>query len=616
MVGNPSQREAITFADGAMQVLAGPGSGKTFVIVQRIKYLIEQHKVDPNQILVITFTKAAAGEMQQRFHKLMESRRQPVTFGTFHAIFYQILRQTGRYRNVTLIQEIEKRKLLLHLLDMPKTPLFYHNERLEQLLRYISQIKNAGGDMEAITQEIFSTDELLHLYNEYNQHLREFSKLDFDDMGMLCLQVFEENPRYLLKWRSRFRYILIDEFQDINLMQYQIIKNIAGEEGNLFVVGDDDQSIYGFRGARPDIMRMFMKDYPKARQILLDINYRCNKNIVQAAGQVIALNNDRFPKQIRAEHTHGMGISLREFPNVEEEYEKLVETLQTIFQEKGIEGLNETAVIFRTNSMCSILAEKLMLRNLPFQMKEPLKSSFDHFVIQDLMAYLDFANGNRHRDVFHLIMNRPLRYLRKDCARRSPVELQELLSYYKTNAGMQEAAKKLFVDFEQIGAMRPALAIRYIRQAIGYDIYLKETYGSEEAESLMEALDNFQKLAKDYRQYSDLKAHVEQCRENIYKKQQEMQEKAGVKQASGIRIMTMHASKGLEFERVFLPDLNEGSLPSRQSVTAQEIEEERRMFYVAMTRAKNELYLLYCNQKTGKGIPSRFLEPLLANRLP
>lgn len=611
MVGNPSQKEAIEFANGAMQVLAGPGSGKTFVIVQRIKYLIEHHNVDPNQILVITFTKAAAGEMEQRFYKLMERKRQPVTFGTFHAVFYQILRQTGKYRNVTLIQEIEKRKLLLHLLNMPMTPLFYQNERLEQLLRYISQIKNAGGDTEAITQEIFPAKELAHLYIEYNKYLREFSKLDFDDMGMLCLQVFKENPQILLKWQNRYRYILIDEFQDINLMQYEIMKYIAGENGNLFVVGDDDQSIYGFRGAKPDIMKKFLADYPKARQVLLDINYRCHQEIVRAAGQVIALNHDRFPKKIRANHDEGAGIRLLSFPDADKEYEKLSDMLLTLYREKGITDLNETAVIYRTNSECSALAEKLVFYDLPFQMKEPLKSSFDHFVIQDLMAYLDFANGNRQREIFHLIMNRPLRYLRKDCAVRNPVELRELLQYYKTDENMQNAARKLFADFDQISSMRPALAIRYIRQVVGYDKYLKETYGPDEFEEFTQKADALQKLAREYRFFSDLKAYVEQCRENIYRKQQEIREKVGTEKPAGIRIMTMHASKGLEFERVFLPDLNEGRLPARQSVTAEEIEEERRMFYVAMTRAKKELYLLYCDQKTGKGVPSRFLEPLL-----
>lgn len=611
MVGNPSQKEAIEFADGAMQVLAGPGSGKTFVIVQRIKYLIEHHGVDPNHILVITFTKAAAGEMEQRFYRLMKHKRQSVTFGTFHAIFYQILRQTAKYRNVTLIQEIEKRKLLLRLLDMPMTPFFYQNERLEQLIRYISQIKNAGGDMGSAVQEIFSTEELAHLYNEYNQYLQEFSKLDFDDMGMLCLQVFKENPQFLSRWQKRYRYILIDEFQDINLMQYRIMKDIAGKEGNLFVVGDDDQSIYGFRGARPDIMRMFMADYPKARQILLDINYRCHKNIAQAAGQVIFLNHDRFPKQIEAVHESGMGVSLLAFPNTDKEYEKLTDMLLALYREKGAAGLNETAVIYRTNSECSALAEKLVFHDLPFQMKEPLKSSFDHFVVQDLMAYLDFANGNRRRDIFHLIMNRPLRYLRKACAGRDPVEIGELLSYYKTDANMQKTVRKLFTDFEQISSMRPALAVRYVRQVVGYDKYLKETYSPDEAEKYMETADIFQNLAKEYRLFSDLKSHVERCREDIYKKQQEIRENEGAEKPSGVRIMTMHASKGLEFERVFLPDLNEGKLPAKQSVTAEEIEEERRMFYVAMTRAKKELYLLYCNQKTGKGIPSRFLDPLL-----
>ena len=607
---NPIQKQAIEFAAGTMQVLAGPGSGKTFVITQRIRYLMEHYDVDPSKILVITFTKAAANEMKQRFYKLMEGKNPPVSFGTFHAIFYHILRQTGQYRKFTLITETEKRKLLLQLLQMPATQLLMENEKVDALIQLISQIKNNGEKLDDLKQEMFTEEELRELYLHYNQFLTEFQKMDFDDMGLLCLKLFQENPKILSSWQEKYRYILVDEFQDINPIQYQIVKYIAASEENLFIVGDDDQSIYGFRGARPDIMKQFMKDYPNARQLLLDINYRCHEEIVKSSLQVIDVNKNRFFKKIQAAHSSGHGVIVQYFPDKEEEYDSLVGALKSVYEGSQPELLSETAVIYRTNYECSLLAQKLLYQGIPFIMKEPFRSPYDHFVIKDLLAYLEFASGNRSREIFHLFMNRPLRYLRKDSARGSTVTLEELLAYYKDNVNMQDTARKLFGDIERISKMRPYLALHYIRKVIGYDTYLKETYDAASFEKLLQIAEDFQMTAKKYKSFSELNDYIGQCRELAKEKQKEEADAQDQKKI-GVHLMTMHASKGLEFPTVYLPDVNEGKIPSRQSVTAEEIEEERRMFYVAMTRAKNDLYILFCKKEGGKDTPSRFLEPIL-----
>ena len=643
---NPIQKKAIESSSGAWQVLAGPGSGKTFVITQRIRNLIENCGVDPASILVITFTKAAAMEMQQRFYKLMESesppvesspvsglsiQKPPVNFGTFHAIFYHILRQSGKYRNFTLVKETEKRKLLMQILKLPQSKLFMNDEKIDNLIRYISIIKNEGGNIEACAQDTFPKEELSRIYTEYNEFLDEFMKLDFDDMGLLCLRMFEENPGTLREWQERYKYIMVDEFQDINPMQYQIVKNIAGERANLFIVGDDDQSIYGFRGARPDIMRQFMEDYKDATQLLLNVNYRCHEDVVKKSLSVINVNKNRYVKEISASHAEGEGVIIKEYPDQETEYETLINKLVELKNSENAElkniqntkkennttietvntGNNELlsniAIIYRTNQECSLLAEKLLLNKIPFTMKEPIKSQYDHFVIKDMLAYMEFAAGKRSRELFHLFMNRPLRYLRKDCARKPQIELKELLNYYKDNPQMKNVAAKLFSDIERIKTLRPYLAINYIRKVIGYDTYLKENHEADSTEKFMQIADDFQKLSRQYDSIKDLIDYISQCRELLENKQKEKAEE----EKGGVRLMTMHASKGLEFDTVILPDVNEKKIPSRQSDTPEAIEEERRMFYVAMTRAKKNLYILYCAKKEGRDTPSRFLEPIL-----
>ncbi len=604
---NPIQKEAIEFASGAMQVLAGPGSGKTFVITQRIRYLIENYKIEPESILVITFTKAAAMEMQQRFYKLMQPARPPVNFGTFHAIFYHILRQSGKYRNYTLIKETEKRRLLLRLLKLPDSNAFINDERIDALIKYISAIKNEGGNAADFEQETFEKDELVRIYTEYNIFLDEFKKLDFDDMGLLCLKLFEENPAVLSKWQEKYRYLMVDEFQDVNYMQYRIVQKIAGETPNLFIVGDDDQSIYGFRGAKPDIMRRFMEEYKDAGQLLLNVNYRCHEDIVDKSLKVIKVNKNRYDKQISASHADGKGVVLMPYQDQESEYNTLIDKLKEFRKINGDGGLTNIAAIYRTNYECSLFAEKLLMNGIPFIMKEKFKSRYEHFAIKDILAYMEFAAGNRRRELFHLFMNRPLRYLRKDCAVRPETELKELLDYYKDNKTMCEVSADLFSSLEHIKSMRPYLAVNYIRKVIGYDIYLKENYDASSYDKFTRILDDFQKEARMFDSFRKFIDYISQCKELEENKLKDNNNET----KNGIQLMTMHASKGLEFDTVILADVNEGKIPPKQSDTPEASEEERRMFYVAMTRAKKNLYILYCQGKNGKDTPSRFLEPLL-----
>ena len=298
---NPGQAKAIAHRDGPMLVLAGPGSGKTYTITQRIRCLIEEGGAEPESILVITFTRAAADEMKGRFLRLTEGKFYPVNFGTFHAVYYHILKSAYHYRSGNILSEQEKRELLKTVILQTKGLPAMEDDEAEMLLNQISRYKNDGcpediskslGDTCALRPETFAA-----VYRAYSREAKERRKLDFDDMVLDCRELFLQYPHILSAWQKKFRYILVDEFQDINAMQYEVLRMLALPENNLFVVGDDDQSIYAFRGARPELMLGFEKDYPKAQRVELSVNYRSTPEILACAGKLICVNRSRFPKK-------------------------------------------------------------------------------------------------------------------------------------------------------------------------------------------------------------------------------------------------------------------------------------------------------------------------------
>lgn len=618
------QEEAINHAAGPAMVLAGPGSGKTFVIVQRIFRLITSQGADPAHILVITFTKAAAVEMQERFYRLNGQESPPVWFGTFHAVFYHILRKSAQYRGYTIITETEKRKLIRDIIHHHRRLLYLQEEDIEEILTAISRYKAEATEKSVMPQRRDAADKLimpqtqdeedsvpeirkmkqedfLFLFGEYQSWLQECCKFDFDDLLTECLRLLQTDEKCLSVWRSQFRHILVDEFQDISPMQYEIIKLLAAPENNLFIVGDDDQSIYGFRGASPDSMQHFLADFPKAQQILLDINFRCHKEIVQAAGAVIAENENRIPKEISARHEEGEGVKIYREVSEEKLREAVVRALR---KEQANGNLPDCAMICRTNLDCGLWAQTLGEAGIPFVLKERPKNRFAHFVIQDICAYLALGQGNCERRHFLRVMNRPVRYMKRDSLPRERVDRAELIAYYKDAPAIQEKVKRFYRDIDYISGKRVHLQIHYIRKVIGYETYLREKYGSEKAEEFIRKGEEFEKFSEKFLSVQDMQSYMREYA-------QAMEEP--VKEREGVRLMTIHASKGLEFRNVFLPECNEGKIPLEQSGTQVQTEEERRMFYVAMTRAKNELSLFFHTEKNGKGAPSRFLNPLLSH---
>lgn len=612
------QEEAITHGGGPAAVLAGPGSGKTFVTVHRIHRLITSLGVDPARILVITFTKAAALEMQERFFRLMESSL-PVWFGTFHAVFYHILKQSARYRGYTIITETEKRKLIRDIIHNHKQFVYLQEEDIEEILTALSRYKTKAAESRAQTPkeemagdqsqgkvdvapaiQKMKQEDFLFLWREYQSWLTEFSKFDFDDLMMVCLKLLREDVDCLSKWQSQFRYILVDEFQDISPSQYEIIKLLAAPENNLFIVGDDDQSIYGFRGASPDSVQRFFADFSQAKRILLDVNFRCHEKIVQAAGNVIAENKNRIPKQIYSNHTDGEGIRLCPMQSREKLQEAVVAALK---KEQASGNLADCAIICRTNLDCGFWAQIFHEAELPYVLRERPQNRFSHFVIRDICAYLALGQGDHSRRHFFRVMNRPVRYIRRDSMPSEWVERAALIGYYADTPAIQERVRRLYKDIDNLSGKRVHLQIHYIRKVIGYEAYLREKYGSDKAKELIRIGEEFEAFSRQFCSVQEMKIFMEEYVQVIKEPRTD---------PNGLKLLTMHASKGLEFGTVFLPDCNEGKTPSDQAKTQAEIEEERRMFYVAMTRAKNRLFLFFQNEKTGKDAPSRFLNPLFS----
>lgn len=631
---NPNQEKAINHTTGPAVILAGPGSGKTYVTVHRIQHLITHHGVDPAHILVITFTKAAAREMQERFFHLMKPSKPPVWFGTFHAVFYHTLKQSAQYRGYTIITESEKRKLIKNIVRMQKRFAYIKEEDYEKLIKAISTAKNmsdfhtsVSGDTNPEQNLILKTsadnmqicllskniplsemteDDFIFLLSEYQKYLTEFRQMDFDDIMIHCEALLVQNPEMLKKWQAQFQYILIDEFQDIAPEQYRIMRLLAAPDNNVFIVGDDDQSIYRFRGASPANMQQFLKDYPEAEQILLNVNYRCQRQIVEASLAVVSENKERFIKEIEAVHTNGEGVCCNIFDTQEEEQAFLIARIKAQVQD---EMLRHSAIICRTNYECALWAQLLEQNKIPYQLKDVPKSRFSHFIVKDLSAYLELAAGSRRRSLFLRIMNRPVRYIRRESLTTEEITEQLWKQYYRDTPVIQEAIDTLFRELECIRGKKPYLAVRYIRNVIGYDSYLTDKYGAEQSKELLQIADEFQEFVRQFTSYEEVKHSINEY-EELLSRQKEAAKNVSDADKNGIELLTMHASKGLEYDSVYLPGCIEGKIPSKKAVTEADLEEERRMFYVAMTRAKNNLYISAVKGKTGKDVPSRFLKAI------
>lgn len=590
-----------------MLTLAGPGSGKTAVITGRVYNLIRNCGVTPSSILVVTFTRAAAREMKERFLRLAGPKAAGVTFGTFHGVFYGILRQVYRIGGENILSEDRRRALIRELIQAYVRDIEDETDLMDSISREISTIKNGRIELKNYYSASCSRENFQKIYQGYQQTLKKKRLLDFDDIMLYCYELFLKRPDILSLWQKKFQYILIDEFQDINKLQYDIVRMLAKPEDNLFIVGDDDQSIYRFRGAMPEIMLNFRKDYPEARQVLLNVNYRCSRPILRQAMKVIGNNEQRFKKELTAAKQDGPPVHLRTFENPEEELSHLMEELSGA-KEKG-QDLSGTALLFRTNIGSRPAVEKLMEYNLPFQMRDSLPNLYEHFIARDIMAYFRMICGSRSRSDFLQVMNKPNRYISREALYETQVSFEALYSFYEEKEWMCDRIERLERDLHVMKDMQPFAAVNYIRFAVGYEEYLRSyaEYRHIRPEELYEILSEVQDTTRGFKSFADWFSHVEEYSQQL--KEQSQQQKL---RGDGVTVSTLHSVKGLEYDTVYILDVNEGNIPYHKAQQESEIEEERRMFYVGMTRARTNLYIYSVRERHGKKQESsRFVEEIL-----
>ena len=588
-------------------VLAGPGSGKTSVIVERTAYMINEGGISPSNILVVTFSRAAAKEMKERFLSFTGQQYTPVTFGTFHGVFYGILKQAYGFTAANILSDEEKFGILRELTLNYGGDLAEEGDFPEEIAREISVVKGNKIALEHYYSSCCPDEVFRQIFQGYRKVLNERRKLDFDDMLLSCYELLKKRKDILSAWQKKFHYILVDEFQDINRVQYDVIRMLALPENNLFVVGDDDQAIYGFRGADSEFMFRFSEDYPQAKRIILNINYRSSGNIVKNSMKVIGHNEKRFLKEFQSVKENGFCVHVQEVKDPNEEAQYVADEIEKR-AELGI-SYEEMAVLFRIHTDARPVAEEFLERKIPFQMKERLPNLYDHFIAKDICAYFRLALGNIERNDLLQVMNRPKRYIGRDSVASGKPSFEEMRKFYCDKEWMLDRIDQFEWDVKMLRKTAPYAGINYIRKRIGYDDFLKDYAFTRKIDraNLNEVLAELEEAARPFATIEEWFRHIEEYTRLLRLKSMKRQE-----DREGVRLMTLHSAKGLEFDTVFLVEANEGKMPYKKAKTDAETEEERRLFYVGMTRAKEVLKVSYVKTKNGKETsPSRFVDELL-----
>ena len=607
MEKNSSQDEAIRTHEGQVLLISCPGSGKTTTMIRRIHSMIESG-IPPSSIVMVTFTEAAAKEMKDRYHKSYGECK--ATFCTIHSLCLKILSQILT-KPPRILSPEDQVSLIRSSMKEARIPAF---PAVKETLNDISLFKNRKPEHDAFCPAVLSSEEFLRLLSIYEEKKREADVMDFDDLLCRCLDALTKNPHHLKKCRQTYQYIICDEYQDTNHVQKEILYLLAGEQGNLCVVGDDDQSIYGFRGSNPGIMLDFKKDFPKAHEIHMDINYRSRPEIIAAAKNLIEHNSQRFHKDIRTARTGSGQVIFHSSPDQLKEIEYLIKEI-TRLKDSGI-PLSSIAVLSRTNQELESVAATLERNHLDFRSTESIRDIYEHFIFTDIMAYLNLIDGNFRTDDLLRILNRPGRYL-KESAFRSVKEFTETaLTDAARSCSSQfhspvDYILKLYSDLYSLRGKTLWKKVSGIANRIGYGRYLAEyaQFSGQDSSTLLEKLDYY---ISDSKHFTDRRSWYCAAASHIRCHRSQMKTQTN----KGIILSTMHRSKGLEWDIVFIINCCEGYTPIARAEKKSELEEERRLFYVAMTRARERLYLLNHTSKPGnqhartKVKPSIFLSEI------
>jgi DNA helicase-2/ATP-dependent DNA helicase PcrA len=619
---NPKQREAAQCLEGPLLILAGAGSGKTRTITYRIANLL-QNGVSPNNVMAVTFTNKAAQEMKSRIEQILGVRARGLVTGTFHAICVRILRKDGEALgidpNFTIFDEADQTTLMREILSELNLDEKRHPPRV--LLSAISSAKNRSRNFSSHPPFGHFEEILAQVYPMYQKKLRALHAFDFDDLLLETVRLFMEQPKIREKYETLFRYLLVDEYQDVNFAQYRLVKILSENHRNLCVVGDDDQSIYSFRGADVELILRFEKDFPDAKVVRLEQNYRSTSTILNAANAVVAGNKRRKPKQLWTENPPGEKILLFEALNEKEEGRFVVEEILKLVRREN-RSLKDFAVLYRTNAQSRAVEEAFLQAGLPYQVIGGVRF-YDRKEIKDILAYLKVIVNPYDAISLRRALNVPPRGIGsatlkrlEDFAGSKGEGLFYALSHIDEIPDIKGKAKQGLTQFAQLlselSSLKKEFGLTYFLKSVlqksGYLAFLEEdasaegTSRLENCQELLTVAQEFEKNAED----NSLEAflyHVSLLSDVDTKNESK----------EAVTLMTLHSAKGLEFPVVFLVGMEEGIFPHNRSLLDESnIEEERRLCYVGITRAMEKLYLLCAFERTLFGVsnfgePSRFL---------
>lgn len=626
---NDRQKEAVEYIDGPLLILAGAGSGKTRVLTYKIAYLIDREIVKPWEILAITFTNKAAREMKERALRLCEKCSE-TWLGTFHSVCVRILKREiellGYTRDFNIFDELDKEKLIKE--ELKKLNI---DEKQLPVSSICYEISKAKDDMKTPEKYIleaygdYRKEQIAKVYAEYAKDMKSYNAIDFDDIIMLTVKVFIENPDRLEYYQNKFKYILVDEYQDTNKIQFNLISMLAGLSGKICVVGDESQSIYGFRGADISNILNFEKQFDGAKVIKLEENYRSTKTILEAANNVIKNNDSKIDKNLWTENEEGEKITFNNASNEYAEIEFVVDKIDEICRKEN-KKYSDFAVLFRTNAQSRVIEEVFMKASTPYKLIGGLKF-YSRKEIKDLTAYMKFLQNTNDAVSLKRIINVPKRGIGdtaleklETMANERSVSIWDVIKDSNSYISMRGGSNILcFRDiiFELMEKKDKCLVSEFMKEIIkisGYEDMLNEE-SSREAQNRMENLmeyigvamefekENADNTLGDFLDSIALVADVDNLEE----------------ETESVTLMTLHSAKGLEFDTVFLVGMEEGLFPSNRSIEEDEkVEEERRLCYVGITRARKKLFMTCASKRTIYGsttytIPSRFIEEVPKN---
>ncbi|MCI6736511.1 MAG: ATP-dependent helicase [Intestinibacter sp.] len=609
---NENQQMAVKHVDGPCMVLAGPGSGKTRVITYRIVNMVMNEGIPPTRILAISFTKASSIEMKNRALSICNDfRMNKVTFGTFHAVFFRILRKFERLNLNSILDEKLKRFALKGILKSLNVENGEDDELVGQVINEISYVKNELMDKADFESEVLTKDEFINAYNMYENYKEEIKKIDFDDMLIRTYHLLQNNPQALNMVRNVYKYILIDEFQDVNRVQFEVVKLIAEPNNNIFVVGDEDQSIYGFRGARPDFLLQFKDYFKDSKEVRLDINYRSKSEIIGTANRLIDKNQNRYNKVIKCNQEGKGTVEYLTPKDSEDEAMQIAKDIQERVKEDYVE-YDDFAVIYRTNLQSRALVDVFMDMRIPFVIRDSVVTIYDHWAAKDILSYLKLSINPDSNEDWMRIINKPFRYISRESINSVKGEkyfLNALVTKCNLYQKQVKTINDLDIDISYLKTMEPKNAISFIRTTLDYDKYILDYCMNRKIKpnGLIEILNEIESSSSNFNTIEEYLSHIEKVKE-------ELQENQKNKEVNGVIFTTMHSAKGLEFDNVYIIGTNEGTIPHEKSYDIEDedkknnqIEEERRLMYVAITRAKNRLCISCPQNKYGKKVSiSRF----------